>query len=68
VDALVVLLRSSTDRQKELSFTVSLVLLCVGLLGRERGSTTSRAPTAVGRVRSPDQGSATTMLFNSYIP
>jgi hypothetical protein len=43
---------------------VSLVPLCVGLLGRERASTTSHVPTAVGRVRSPDRGSATTTLFN----
>jgi hypothetical protein len=53
------------DRQKELPSTVSLVPLCVGLLGRERASTTSHVPTAVGRVRSPDRGSATTTLFNS---
>jgi hypothetical protein len=52
------------DRQKELPSTVSLVPLCVGLLGRERASTTSHVPTAVGRVRSPDRGSATTTLFN----
>jgi hypothetical protein len=53
------------DRQKELPSTVSLVPLCVGLLGRERASTTSHVPTAVGRVRSPDRGSATTTLFNT---
>jgi hypothetical protein len=53
------------DRQKELPSTVSLVPLCVGLLGRERASTTSHVPTAVGRVRSPDRGSATTTLFNN---
>jgi hypothetical protein len=53
------------NRQKELPSTVSLVPLCVGLLGRERASTTSHVPTAVGRVRSPDQGSATTTLFNN---
>jgi hypothetical protein len=45
---------------------VSLVPLCVGLLGRERASTTSHVPTAVGRVRSPDRGSATTTLFNTH--
>jgi hypothetical protein len=44
---------------------VSLVPLCVGLLGRERASTTSHVPIAVGRVRSPDRGSATTTLFNT---
>jgi hypothetical protein len=54
------------DRQKELPSTVSLVPLCVGLLGRERASTTSHIPTAVGRVRSPDQRSATTTLFNNH--
>ena len=53
------------DRHKELLSTVSLVPLCVGLLGRERASTTSHVPTAVGRVRSPDRGSATTTLFNT---
>jgi hypothetical protein len=47
---------------------VSFVPLCVGLLGRERASTTSHVPTAVGRVRSPDRGSATTTLFNSDVP
>jgi hypothetical protein len=52
-------------RQKEFSSTVSLIPLCVGLLGRERASTTSHVPTAVGRVRSPDRGSATTTLFNT---
>jgi hypothetical protein len=44
---------------------VSLVPLCVEFLGRERASTTSHVPTAVGRVRSPDRGSATTTLFNT---
>jgi hypothetical protein len=44
---------------------VSLVPLCVGLLGRERASTTSHVTTAVGRVWSPDRGSATTTLFNT---
>jgi hypothetical protein len=44
---------------------VSLVPLCVELLGRERASTTSHVPTAVGRVWSPDRGSATTTLFNN---
>jgi hypothetical protein len=44
---------------------VSLVPLCVGLLGRKRTSTTSHVLTAVGRVRSPDRGSATTTLFNT---
>jgi hypothetical protein len=44
---------------------VSLVPLCVGLLGRERASTTSHVLTAVGRVWSPDRGSATTTLFNT---
>jgi hypothetical protein len=44
---------------------VSLVPLCVGLLGRERASTTSHVPTAVGRVWSPDRRSATTTLFNT---
>jgi hypothetical protein len=55
------------DRHKELLSTVSLVPLCVGLLGRERASTTSYVPTAVGRVRSPDRGYATTTLFNRFV-
>jgi hypothetical protein len=46
---------------------VSLVPLCVELLGRERASTTSHVPTTVGRVWSPDRGSATTTLFNSNV-
>jgi hypothetical protein len=53
------------NRQKELISTVSLVPLCVGLLGREQASTTSHVPTVVGRVRSPDRRSATTTLFNT---
>jgi hypothetical protein len=44
---------------------MSLVPLCVGLLRRERASTTSHVTTAVGRVWSPDRGSATTTLFNT---
>jgi hypothetical protein len=44
---------------------MSLVLMCVGLLGREQASTTSRVATVVGRVRSPDRGFATTTLLNT---
>jgi hypothetical protein len=43
---------------------MSFVPLCVRLLERERASTTSRVSTTVGRIQSPNQGSATTTLFN----
>jgi hypothetical protein len=43
---------------------MSLVPLCVGLLGRERTSTTSRVPTTVGRIYKFEPGTYDTTFFN----